>query len=41
MNDEGTWKETPENRYARMLVWARSQLNSHPKFMATPKPERS
>lgn len=27
-NDEGVWKETPEQRHARMLKWAKAHLKS-------------
>jgi hypothetical protein len=26
-NDEGSWNETPEQRYERVVKWVRKQLN--------------
>lgn len=26
MNDEGSWRETPEQRYSRMLAWVQKQI---------------
>lgn len=36
MNDEGTWQETPEQRWSRMRDWVASQIKAAP---ASPAPD--